>query len=193
MAELELILGCMYAGKTEELMRRVRLQEIAGARVAVFKPSIDIRYSKTKVSSHNRVELEAIPVSSAAAIIKHLSRKRVDVGAIDEIQFIDDEILDFLKYEIFNKKIKTKYIASGLPRNFRGEPFNFMNSETHIGALMPYAHRIDVLAAVCTYREHRKKVCGESAYETQRLLASGQPAPYDDPLIVVIRRRLSAR
>ena len=51
---LEVICGCMFSGKTEELIRRLRRAQIAKMSTIIFKPKIDSRYSKNEIVSHNK-------------------------------------------------------------------------------------------------------------------------------------------
>jgi thymidine kinase len=178
MGELQIITGCMYAGKTAELMRRIRREIIAGRHVQLFKPVIDQRYSITHVMSHDKASIEAVPVGSTQELIAFL--KEPDVIGIDEIQFFDPAIIGFCLEQV--KQGKT-VICSALATDFRGEPFKFRNSSLHIGDLLPHAS-ITSLRAICTYREENGKICGEEADMTQRLI-DGKPAPRESPLILV--------
>ena len=59
---IEVICGCMFAGKTEELIRRINVLSYAKQKILVFKPKIDDRYSEIEIASH-----------SGRDLIKHLS------------------------------------------------------------------------------------------------------------------------
>ena len=67
---IETISGCMFAGKTEELIRRIKVLEFAKKEIMVFKPQIDNRYSQTKVVSHAGSSVESYVVSSAREILE---------------------------------------------------------------------------------------------------------------------------
>jgi len=168
---IELIVGPMFCGKTEELLRRLRRLEIAREKVQLFKPKIDTRYSQNDVSTHYGLTMPGILVEDTKELIKKYDSS-VGVIGIDEIQFFDDEIIDFL----LNNQNKHLFIASGLPLNFRAEPFNFKNSDKHLGNLMPHT-RPTYLDSICD-------TCGVGADFTQRLI-NGKPAPYDSDLILV--------
>ena len=176
MGDLELIVGCMFSGKTNELFRRIRMELVSERKVQLFKPLLDNRYSQNLIVSHDKLNLEAVPVSSTNELIQKLDYDTEVVG-IDEIQFFDDKIIDFCLNQT-NKNI----IASGLNLNFRGEPFKFRNSSRDIGDLLPYAV-IKYLRAICKYKED-SKICGRSADFSQRLI-EGKPAPYNSELILV--------
>jgi thymidine kinase len=164
---IELVCGSMFSGKTEELIRRVRRAKIAKQNVQVFKPAMDTRYTTEAVTSHNGLGVEAVPVQSAAEI-EQLIRPETSVAAIDEVQFFGWEITELCQ-KLADRGMRV--IAAGLDMDFRGEPFGPMP------VLMAQAERVDKLQAICV-------VCGNPASRTQRLI-NGQPAAYDDPVILV--------
>ena len=164
---IELICGSMFSGKTEELIRRVRRAIIAKQKVQLFKPAIDNRYHQTKVSSHNGANIEALAVDSAESLLQQI-RSDTTVVAIDEIQFFDLGIIDVCQ-QLADRQIRV--IAAGLDNDFRGEPFGPMPE------LLARAEIVHKLHAICV-------VCGAEASRTQRLI-NGEPAAYDDPIILV--------
>ena len=89
---IEVISGCMFAGKTEELIRRIKVLEFAKKNVLVFKPALDNRYSDTKVVSHGGSSVDSIVVENSRAILDYVNDD-TDVVAIDEVQFFDKEIM----------------------------------------------------------------------------------------------------
>lgn len=164
---VEVICGSMFSGKTEELIRRVRRAQIARQKVQVFKPSLDDRYALEKVTSHNGMNLDATIVTEAKEILDWVEPDTA-VVAIDEVQFFDRTIAQVCNTLAENGK---RVIITGLDMDFRGEPFGPMP------LLMAEAERVDKLSAICV-------VCGAPASRTQRLI-DGQPASYDDPVIMV--------
>jgi thymidine kinase len=164
---IELICGSMFSGKTEELIRRVRRAKIARQMVQVFKPAIDTRYTMEAVTSHNGLGVDAVPVQSAAEIEKQIWPETT-VVAIDEVQFFGWEVTDLCQ-KLADRGVRV--IAAGLDMDFRGEPFGPMP------VLMAQAESVEKLQAICV-------VCGNPASRTQRLI-NGQPAAYDDPVILV--------
>lgn len=164
---VEVICGSMFSGKSEELIRRVRRAQFAKQEIMVFKPKIDDRYSEDSVVSHNGSAVIAVPVAEAAAILAAVSSD-VDIVAIDEAQFFNKEIVSIAQL-LANRGHRV--ILAGLDQDFRGEPFGPMP------ALMAIAELVTKLQAVCA-------VCGSPASRTQRLI-NGQPAGYDDPVILV--------
>ena len=164
---IEVVCGSMFSGKTEELIRRVRRAQIARQKVQVFKPAMDTRYARRKVASHNGMQVEAVPVESTAQL-QALIEPDTTVIAIDEAQFFDDQVVALCE-ELADQGARV--IVAGLDMDFRGEPFG------PVPTLMARAERVDKLQAICV-------VCGGPASRTQRLI-NGQPAAYDDPVILV--------
>lgn len=164
---LEVICGSMFSGKTEEMIRRLRRAVIAKQKVQVFKPVIDIRYHKEKVTSHAGIDFEALPIKNSKDVLGNLQSDTTVVG-IDEAQFFDDGIVDVIE-NLADQGIRV--LVTGLDMNFRGEPFGC------IPVLMSKAEKVDKLQAICM-------ICGEPATRTQRLV-NGKPARYDDPIVIV--------
>lgn len=164
---IEVICGSMFCGKTEELIRRVRRAIIAKQKVQAFKPSIDYRYGIERVTSHDGQNIEAQPVAAPQDIIPAL-QPQTTVVAIDEVQFFSDDIVQLVE-DLAARGLRV--IVAGLDMDFRGEPFGPMPH------LLARAEEVTKLHAICVK-------CGEPATRTQRLV-NGQPARFDDPVILV--------
>ena len=163
---VEVIVGPMFSGKSEELIRRVTRALIAKQHVQVFKPAIDDRYHAIAVASHAGRTLEAEPVSDTADVRSRL-QEDVEVVAIDEAQFFDGELPGLVQDLADEGK---RIIVAGLDLDFRGEPFG------PLPILLARAEHVEKLTAICR--------CGRAATRTQRLIG-GHPAHYDDPIILV--------
>lgn len=164
---VEVIAGCMFAGKTEELIRRIKVLEFAKKKIMVFKPKVDNRYSDTMVVSHAGSKVDSIVVDKASKILEQVDSS-VDVVAIDEVQFFDEDIVEVC--DILASEGK-RVIIAGLDCDFRGEPFGMM------AILITKAEFVTKLTAVCN-------CCGAPATRTQRLV-NGKPASWNDPLVLV--------
>ena len=164
---IETISGCMFAGKTEELIRRIKVLEFAKKEIMVFKPKIDDRYSNTRVVSHAGSSVESHVISDASEILK-MVKPSTQVVAIDEAQFFGDNICDVAN-ELADRGIRV--MCAGLDTDFKGEPFGPMP------LLITEAEFVTKLAAVCNK-------CGAPATRTQRII-NGHPASYNDPIILV--------
>ena len=160
---IEVITGCMFSGKTEELLRRVRRAELAGHEVKLFKPAVDDRYGETEIGSHNGNQRTAEVVESA----EELDSEAYVVG-VDEANFFDEQLVD--KVQSLAER-GHRVIVSGIDSTFRGEPF------PPVPQLMAQAEFVDKLNAVCVK-------CGEPATRNQRLV-DGEPAHIDDTTVVV--------
>jgi thymidine kinase len=165
--KIEVITGCMFSGKSEELIRRLKRAQIAKLQVQVFKPIIDTRYSSIEVVSHTGEKIKAEAISNSKEILNKIS-DGVNVIGIDEAQFYDMEIIDVVR-GISRKGVRV--ILAGLDMDFKGEPFGPM------GNLLAIADEVTKLHAICM-------VCGEDATMTQRLI-NGKPAKYTDPVVMI--------
>lgn len=164
---LEVICGCMFAGKTEELIRRINVLSYAKKNIIVFKPKIDNRYSEKEIVSHAGTKVPCIVVKESKDILKYV-KPDTEVIAIDEVQFFDHDIVDVCEY-LADKGLRV--MVAGLDKDFRGEPFGVL------AELLTRAEFVTKLTAVCAK-------CGAPATRTQRLVG-GQPASFEDPVIMV--------
>jgi len=137
---LEVITGGMFAGKTEELLRRLERHRIARRRVALVKPDLDTR--TTKVTTHNGKEFDSITVDPKDWAVVEEIIKENDVIGFDEAEFFSEEIYQILK-EFEQSGTEKIFIACGLDMDSEGEPFGIMP------ALMAIASDVTKLHAVC--------------------------------------------
>ena len=166
-AGLEIVVGSMFSGKSEELIRRMKRALIARRAVQVFKPAVDDRFGVEVVRSHDGDSFVAQPVRSSAELLAAVRPETTVVG-IDEVQFFDAGIVDVCRILVAGER---RVICAGLDLDFRGEPFG------SVPALLALAERVEKLEAICV-------VCGEPATRTQRIV-NGIPADHDDPVIVI--------
>jgi len=152
---IEVVAGCMFSGKTEELIRRMRRAQIAKQPVKIFKPKIDNRYSDSKIVSHSEQSLPSEVVSSAQEILE-LSKDAQVIG-IDEAQFYDSDLVDVCNKLADQGK---RVIIAGLDQDYRGIPFEPMPQ------LLAIAEYITKTLAICVN-------CGNPADRTQRTIKSG--------------------
>lgn len=135
---IEVITGSMFSGKTEELIRRLRRAQFAGLKVEIFKPSLDNRYSESRVVSHDEKSIVSTPVDNASAIL--LLAGDVSVVGIDEAQFFDNTIVD-----VCNKLADNgiRIVIAGLDMDFMRNPFG------PIPGLLAIAEYITKVHAIC--------------------------------------------
>lgn len=167
--KIEVVTGCMFAGKTEEIMRRLRRAEIANCNIEVFTPHIDDRFDREIIGSHNGKSWEATVVEMNQDGLETMREaSEADIIAVDEFNFFEPEFIPVLQ-ALANSGVRV--IVSGLDQNFRGEAFSPMDT------LMAVADEVDKLSAIC-------EVCGQDATRTQRLV-DGDPAAFEEPTIQV--------
>jgi thymidine kinase len=155
MGWIEVVVGPMFSGKSEELIRRLRRAEIARQRVQIFKPAIDERYAANEIISHSGLGIPSDTVTLAGEIMDKV-QPRTEVIGIDEAQFLGDEVVEVCtKLANLGKRV----IVTGLDTDFRGRPFEPMPR------LLAVAEEITKLLAICVR-------CGNPAVHTQRLVES---------------------
>ena len=152
---IEVVVGSMFSGKSEELIRRLRRAQIAKRKVQIFKPRIDNRYSDTHITSHSAMQINADNVSSARELLERVLPDTEVIG-IDEGQFFDAELPAVCSTLADQGK---RVIVAGLDQDYLGKPFEPMPQ------LLAIAEYITKTLAICM-------VCGEPANHTQRLVKS---------------------
>jgi thymidine kinase len=153
----EMIVGCMSAGKSSELIRRIERARLAYLPTIIVRPATDTRSRPNRVESRNGLASHAMVVDSPKEMLKY-SSQAVVIG-IDECQFFSEEIIDVVLTLLRQKK---KLIASGLDLDYRGKPFG------PVPHLLALADRVDKLLAVC------RKCGSDFACRTQRLVHSSE-------------------
>jgi len=135
---IEVIVGSMFSGKTEELIRRIRRAQIANLKVEIYKPAIDKRYDEQQIVSHNALSLMSTPVDNSQSIL--LLSSEAEVVGIDEAQFFDDELVNVCN-TLANNGVRV--IIAGLDMDYKGLPFG------PIPKLLAIAEHITKVHAIC--------------------------------------------
>ena len=154
---IEVIVGSMFSGKSEELIRRLRRAQIARQKVQIFKPALDTRYDLDHIVSHSEMRIPSSPVPGARALLDQVAPDTEVVG-IDEGQFFDAELPAVCNTLADQGK---RVIVAGLDKDYLGRPFEPMPQ------LLAIAEYITKTLAICM-------VCGSPANHTQRLVASSE-------------------
>jgi thymidine kinase len=152
---VEVIVGSMFSGKSEELIRRLRRAEIARQKVQIFKPGVDARYDETHIVSHSDMKLPSEVVGSAGEIRARVSAETEVVG-IDEGQFFEGDLVEVVG-ELADRGLRV--IVAGLDQDYLGRPFEPMPQ------IMAIAEYVDKTLAICMR-------CGAPANRSQRLVAA---------------------
>jgi thymidine kinase len=153
---IEVVVGSMFSGKSEELIRRLRRAQIARQKVQIFKPKVDTRYDDDHIVSHSEMRILSMPVASSRELLDKVADDTEVVG-IDEGQFFDLELPMVCNTLADRGK---RVIVAGLDQDYLGKPFEPMPQ------LLAIAEYITKTLAICM-------VCGNPANHTQRLIASG--------------------
>ncbi|MFQ5590313.1 MAG: thymidine kinase [Phycisphaerae bacterium] len=147
---LTVILGCMFSGKTTDLLRRLASQP-EGSAVA-FKHLIDDRYDSHSIVTHAGKAIPGIAVAGAGEL-----RNRIDDGiklvAVDEGHFFCEPLADVCR-ELTERALDV--VVTSLDVDSWGRPFRVARE------LARCANEIVVRHAVCGR-------CGIRADRTQRL------------------------
>ena len=167
---IEVICGCMFSGKTEELIRRLTHVQLARQSLLAFTPRRDTRYRTGSLVSHNGQTIEAVTVAHIDDIVTAVPAS-TQVVAIDEVQFIESTPQEIATgcQKLADQGIRV--IVAGLDQDFRAQPF------TIVADLMAVAEQVDKLYAICVK-------CGSYATRSQRLI-DGKAAPPTAPVIAV--------
>ena len=167
LGKLEVVAGCMFAGKTEELIRKAHTLQRAKKKYLVFKPSIDDRFGSDEVKSHSGSKVDAIEVDKPRDIIQYID-KQTKMILVDEAQFFEESLVEVVSYLL---DIGIDVLCVGLDMDFRGVPFPTMS------LLFAKANQVSKITSYCA-------VCGDDATRTQRMIGSN-PASYDDPIVLI--------
>ncbi len=152
---IEVVCGCMFSGKTEELIKLLKRAQIAKKKIQVFKPHIDNRYQLDFIVSHNSTKLPCEVVEDSRDI-EALIKPDTQVVAIDEVQFFDQNVVE-LAQKLASKGMQV--ICAGLDTDWQGRPFH------PVPLLLAVAEIVRKQYAVCTE-------CGAPATKTQRTIPS---------------------
>ncbi len=163
---IEVIAGCMFSGKSEELNRRLRRAEIAKQKIVAYKPVNDDRYHSEKIASHSNSFFSAKTFKNFTHLVSliMLDKKEndsfPDIIAIDEVQFLPQEVLPFVEMLAYSG---VRVILSGLDMDYQGRPFGPMPN------LMAVADRVDKISAICVAVNDQGSVCGKPATRSFRI------------------------
>jgi thymidine kinase len=149
---IEVICGSMFAGKTQELIRRLRLAVLARQQVQVFKHKLDARYAREYLVSHDQLRVPSVPIRRSEDLPPKL-RPGTQVVGLDEAHFFDRRIVRVCRSLAEEGR---RVIVAGLDMDYRGRPFAPM------AQLMAQAEYVTKLQAICM-------VCGDPASLSQKV------------------------
>ena len=142
----------MFSGKSTELLRRLRLAQIARKRTAAFKHVSDARFSEDEIATHAEQRSWAMAVSTAREIAESWHGRGAAVIGIDEAQFFGPDLVGVVEELAGRGK---RVIVAGLNQDSFGAPFGPMPE------LLARADELFLAYAVCM-------VCGGNATKSFR-------------------------
>ncbi|WP_033160868.1 thymidine kinase [[Mycoplasma] collis] len=137
---IEVIVGPMFSGKSDELLKRIRILKYAKIKTLIVKHSFDKRFSTDKIISRTGAEIKAFSVSNAEEIEELFLKDKYKAIAIDEAQFFDKNLIKFISQKA-DEGIRV--LVSGLDMNYLREPFGIMPY------ILSIAENITKLQAIC--------------------------------------------
>ena len=151
---IEIILGCMFSGKSSELLRRVSRYKAVNIPTVIINSMLDSRCEDNMIKTHSNQTHKAIKVDKLMSITEDPDFLKMKVIGIDEAQFFPD-LIEFVK---FAEKYDKIVIIAGLDGDSNREPFG------DVLRLIPYAEKVTKLSAFC-------KICqdGTQAFFTKRV------------------------
>jgi thymidine kinase len=164
---IEVICGSMFSGKTEELIRRLKRAQIAGQKIEIFKPEVDIRYDEEEVVSHDENSLSSTPVKSSSNIL--ILANDAEVVGIDEAQFFDLELINVCNQLA---SLGKRVVIAGLDMDFKGRPFGPMPG---LMAIAEYVTKVHAICVKCgSLANHSHRVIG-----SEKLVELGERTEYE--------------
>jgi len=164
---IEVICGSMFSGKTEELIRRLKRAQIAGQKIEIFKPEVDIRYDEEEVVSHDENSLSSTPVKSSSNIL--ILANDAEVVGIDEAQFFDLELINVCNQLA---SLGKRVVIAGLDMDFKGRPFGPMPRLMAIAEYVTKVHAICVKCGSLANHSHR-------VIDSEKLVELGERTEYE--------------
>lgn len=166
---IEVITGPMFSGKSEELIKRIRILSYAGIKTLIIKPKIENRFSENEIVSRNGSSIRTYIASNVEEIRQMFSYDKYQSLVIDEVQFFDESLLPFLD-EIANKGVRV--IVSGLDQNYLRKPFGIMPQ------LLAMAENITKLNAVCLVCKNAAS-CSFRKFKSENEIELGDIGEYE--------------
>jgi len=164
MARIEIIMGCMFSGKSTELIRRLKRHRAINQKILVINSAKDTRSSNNVIKTHNLDTLACMKVADLMDAFDFVYDHECDVVAIDEAQFFTG-LREFIQN--ISPHVK-RIIIAGLDGDFLQKPFG------EIFKVLPMADEVIKLHALCmvcndgTLAPFTKRFCEDTT--TQELV-----------------------
>ena len=158
---IEIIMGCMFSGKSTELIRRLKRHRAINESILVINSTKDTRSELEVIKTHNSDTFSCVKVSDLSELCVENTH---DIVAIDEAQFFTG-LRPFVERLLGNTKT---IIIAGLDGDFRQRSFG------EIFDILPLADEVLKLHALCmvckdgTLAPFTRRFCEDR--ETQELV-----------------------
>jgi len=158
MGSLSIILGCMFSGKSTEIIQRYRKYKSQRKNVFLINHISDIRYGHNVVITHNKDSVPCLSCNTLTDLLTSNKFKKADIIMIEEAQFFKD-LFTFVTISVdkYNKII----VVAGLDGDYKRQAFG------DVLKLIPYADEVIKLTTKC-------KHCNNKAIFTQRIVGNEQ-------------------
>jgi len=145
---LKLVLGCMFSGKSTEIMRIINRLDTIDDKYLLIKNQIDQRYSSNMVCTHNFVQRKCLSVKYLIPILETDEYKNANHIIIEEAQFFED-LEEFVRraVDIDKKNVIVAGLDGDSDRNNFGE----------IHKLLPLCDDVVKLKAFCAECKNGKE------------------------------------
>jgi thymidine kinase len=172
---LELILGCMFSGKTTKLLEIYNMYKICEVECCVVNYDKDKRYHEELLSTHDKKMIPCINVKNLREAVTDANVAKYDVFLVNEGQFfmdVDEVVLDLV--QTHGKKV---YVC-GLDGDYKQQTFGKLLN------LIPHCDNYSKLHAIC-----KKCKDGTRAAFSKRITSeTGQEVIGSDNYIPVCRK-----
>jgi thymidine kinase len=179
MGQLTVIIGCMFAQKTTELIRYIHRYRSIGMSVLVINSHQDVRYGSNCIASHDERKEDAYMIESLSAIDTEIRSGKYQMLAIDEAQFFPD-LFDYVTR--WADECPIHIVVAGLDGTFQREPFG------HILCLIPHAEEVLRLSALCSRCKDGTKAMysKRTVRSTESTGPNESGVPISDDVIVMV-------
>tara|TARA_B100000795_G_C22606753_1_gene363439 strand:- start:140 stop:697 length:558 start_codon:yes stop_codon:yes gene_type:complete len=139
---INLIIGCMFSGKSTETIRLIRrYKTMNNKNILVINHKLDTRYGESVISSHDKVQYKCISLENLNDVKENNEYNKADVIFIEEGQFFKD-LYEFVT-NAADYENKTIYVT-GLDGDYKRNVFG------DICKLIPHAENVTKLKALCS-------------------------------------------
>lgn len=146
---LDITLGCMFSGKTTELIRKCSRYSSIGTQCLILNSNKDTRCND-EIMTHNKEKMKALKVDNICDCMHKSLLENFDIIGIDEGQFFNDLYESVIKLIYNHKKI---VFISSLDGDYKQEKFG------QVLELIPHSNSVVKLHALCKECKNGNRAC----------------------------------